>query len=182
MPEECGPIITWAASELSDREKTQTEIYLEFCSRCEELKERSGGALDFKVPSLSSFNRYSLRLAAMTRRMDETKQIVAALSDGFDVQDSDDLTVMAAETLKALVFNMLADTDTDDADPKAIMHLASAFRQSVQAQSMSSARVAKANELEAKMADAVQTVAKAKGLTEETSNAILEQFLGVKLP
>ncbi|MEM5477158.1 DUF3486 family protein [Pacificibacter sp. AS14] len=181
MPDECDPIITWAASELSDREKTQTDIYAEFVQRCEELMTAHRGELEFDIPSFSSFNRYSMRQAKMTRRMDETRQIVSALSDGFDAKDSDDLTIIAAETLKSLIFHMLADTDADDADAKDVMHMASAFRQSVQAQSMSSARRQKVEEFEAKAGKAVEAVAKARGLTKETSDAILEEFLGVKL-
>lgn len=182
MPDECDPIITWAASELSDREKTQTDIYAEFVQRCEELMAAHRGELDFDIPSFSSFNRYSMRLTKMTRRMDETRQIVSALSDGFDAKDSDDLTIMAAETLKSLIFHMMANADAEDVDPKDVMHMASAFRQSVQAQSMSSDRRRKIDdEFKDKVGDAVTAVAKAKGLTKETSNAILTEILGVEL-
>jgi hypothetical protein len=181
MPNECDAIITWAASELSDREKSQTDIYAEFVQRCEELKAAYGGELDFEIPSFSSFNRYSMKLAKMTRRMDETRQIVKSLSSGYDVKDSDALTVMAAETLKTLVLQISTMADPEDVRPQDLMHIASAFRQSVQAQSMSSARRQKVEEFEAKAGKAVEAVAKARGLTKETSDAILEEFLGVKL-
>lgn len=180
MPDACDAIITWAAAELSDREKTQTDIYAEFVQRCEELMAAHRGELEFDIPSFSSFNRYSMRQAKMTRRMDETRQIVSALSDGFDAKDSDDLTIMAAETLKSLIFHMLAEADADDVDPKDVMHMASAFRQSVQAQSMSSDRRRKIDaDFDAKVDDAVTAVARVKGLTKETSDAIKAEILGV---
>lgn len=182
MPPECDPIISWAAAELSDREKSQTEIFQEFVERCEELQAAHRGELEFDIPSFSSFNRYSMRQAKMTRRMDETRQIVDALSDGFDAKDSDDLTIMAAETLKSLVFHMLAEADAEDVDPKDVMHMASAFRQATQAQAVSSDRRAKLEEaLKNKVEDAVKTVSKSKGLTGETTNAILKEILGVTL-
>ena len=37
MPSECDGIITWAAQELSNLDRTQTEIYAEFVSKCEAL-------------------------------------------------------------------------------------------------------------------------------------------------
>lgn len=181
MPDECDVIITWAAAELSDREKSQTDIYAEFVQRCEELQRAHRGELDFDIPSFSSFNRYSMKLASMTRRMDETRQIVSAMSDRFDIKESDDLTILAAETIKSLIYNITAQADADDVDPKDLMQLASAFRQSVQAQSMSSDRRRKIDaDFDAKVGNAVTAVARVKGLTKETSDAIKAEILGVE--
>lgn len=180
MPPEADAIIAWAAQELSARERTQTDIYAEFVARCEELMAEYRGELDFSIPAFSSFNRYSMRLARLTRRLDQTKTIVAALADKFDPADADDLTVMTGETVKALVLTMLADAGEDGVDAKSVMQLAAAFKQAVQAQSISTDRRRKAEaDFAERVDDAVKSVAKVKGLTGETIEAIKSQILGV---
>lgn len=180
MPPECDAIIQWAAAELAGRERTQTDIYAEFVTRCEQLMAEHRGELEFRIPAFSSFNRYSLRLARLTRRLDQTRAIVAQLADKFDPAESDNLTIMAAETVKALVLQMLAERDEDSIDPRSVMQLANAFRQAVQAQSISSDRRRKVEaEFEAQVDEAVTSVARTRGLTAETAEAIKAQILGV---
>lgn len=180
MPSEAEGIIAWAASELADRDKTQTEIYSEFVSKCEALMKEHRGELEFTIPSFSSFNRYSIRQARLTRRLDETRAIVAVLAQKFDAKASDDLTILTAETIKALVLHMLGDA-TEGIQPLAAMQLANAFKSSVQAQNLSSDRRRKLDtEFAARVTDAVDTVAKAKGLTAETVEAIKAKVLGVQ--
>ena len=180
MPSECDGIITWAAQELSNLDRTQTEIYAEFVAKCEALMAEHRGELEFKIPAFSSFNRYAIRMARQTRRLDQTRAIVATLSEKFNAAESDNLTIMAAETIKALVFNMLAEADEDSANPLGVMQLSAAFKQAVQAQSISSDRRRKVEaDFAAKVESAVTTVARTKGLTAETAEAIKAQILGV---
>jgi len=180
MPPECDAIISWAASELADRDRTQTEIYGEFVDKCEALMAEHRGELDFAIPSFSAFNRYSIRLARLTRRLEQTREIVASIAQKFDARESDDLTIMTAETLKSLVLHMLADAGDEGMEPKDAMMLASAFRQAAQAQSISTERRRKIEaDFASRVNDAVKTVAKAKGLTAETAEAIKAQILGV---
>ena len=179
MPPEAEGIISWAAMELAGRERTQTDIYSEFVGKCDALMKEYRGEIEFAIPAFSSFNRYSVRQARLTRRLGETNQIVAALAKSFDAKKSDDLTVMTAEAMKAIVLHMCGDM-ADGMAPKDAMLLASAFKSSVQAQSISTDR---RNKEEAKFAarigEAVETVARAKGLTAETAEAIKAQILGV---
>ena len=180
LPAEANDIVAWAAQELARRERTQTDIYAEFVQRCEELMAEQRGEIEFAIPAFSSFNRYAVRMARLTRRLDQTRAIVAQLADKFDPADADNLTVMAAETIKALVFNMLAEADEDSVAPLGVMQLAAAFKQAVQAQSISSDRRRKVEaDFAAKVDTAVATVARAKGLTAETAEAIKAQILGV---
>ena len=44
LPTEADHIVAWAASELSDREKTQTDIYAEFVGKCEALMAKKAVA------------------------------------------------------------------------------------------------------------------------------------------
>lgn len=182
MPPEASDIVSWAALELGKRERTQTEIYAEFVTMCEVLMREHRGELEFTIPAFASFHRHSLRLAKLTRRLDETRQIVKSLASTFDAKDADDLTIMTAETIKALVLHMLGDA-TDGMEAKDAMMLAAAFKSATQAQNISTDRRLKVErDFKSRVIAAVETVAKAKGLTMQTANAALEMILGVALP
>jgi len=181
LPAEADGIVAWAAQELSGRERTQTDIYAEFVTRCEALMAEYRGELEFRIPAFSSFNRFSIRMARLTRRLDQTRAIVAQLADRFDPEESDNLTVMAAETVKALVLHMMGEGDEDQRKPIEAMQLATALRQAAAAQSISSDRRRKVEaDLAAKVNSAVKTVARERGLTSETVEAIKSAVLGVK--
>jgi hypothetical protein len=179
LPPEAEGIVAWAASELADREKTQTDIYAEFVTRCEQLMAEHRGELEFGIPAFSSFNRFSIRQARISRRLDETRQIVAVLAKKHDAQASDELTIMTGEMIKSVVLHMLGD-GADGIEPKDLKALADAARAAQLAQNMSSDRRAKEDaKIAARLGEAVDTVAKAKGLTGETAEAIKAQILGV---
>lgn len=137
LPEECSPIVAWAASELQNRDRTQTDIYAEFVGKLELLLAEHRGELEFPIPSFTAFNRYSLRLATMTRRLDETREIATAIAGKFDAKASDDLTLIAAEALKTLIFELLTSAGESGIDPKGAMALASALHKANQAQAVS---------------------------------------------
>lgn len=179
LPAEAEGIVAWAAGELADREKTQTDIYSEFVSRCDALMREHRGELEFVIPAFSSFNRYSIRQARLSRRLDQTSAIVKVLAEKYDAKASDDLTVITGEMIKSLVLHMLGDA-SDGAVPKDIMHLASAFKLAQQSQNLSSDRRGKEDQkLATRVGAAVDAVAKAKGLTSETAEAIKATILGV---
>lgn len=182
LPREVDDIVSWAADELGNRDRTQLDIYQEFVSRLEGRMAEFRGEIEFEIPGLRSFNRHAVRLARMSRMLDETREIVSAMADKFDPKKSDDLTVTTAETIKALVLHMLnaSQGEIDLAQAKDVKMLASAFRDALHAQSVSSDRRRKAEaEFEAKVKDAVTTVARTKGLSAETVAAIQSEILGV---
>lgn len=179
LPKEADAIVAWAASELADRDKTQTDIYAEFVTKCEALMAEHRGELEFTIPAFSSFNRYSLRQARLSRRLDQTREIVAVLAEKHDAKASDDLTIIAGEMIKSVVLHMLGDA-ADGIAPKELKELADAFRSAQAAQNLSSTRKTKEDEqLQAKLGAAVTAAAKAKGLTAETTEAIKAEILGV---
>lgn len=181
LPEECDPIIARAAEALRDRERTQLEIYEEFFDACQRLQAESHGELTFSIPSKSAFNRYSIRLATMTRRLEETREIAGAIAKRFNAEASDDLTLIAAEAIKTLVWEVLTAAGEHGVDPKGAVNLANALRAAVQAQGISTKR---RQQVEADFAEkakqAVGAAAKAKGLSAETAETILSQILGVE--
>lgn len=179
LPPEANGIVAWAALELADRDKTQTEIYAEFVTRCQSLMAEHRGELEFKIPAFSSFNRYSLRQARMSRRLDQTREIVNVLSQKHDAKTADELTIIAAEMIKAAVLYATGDGE-DVMAGKELKALAEALRAAQAAQNMSTTRKAKeAEQLQARLGEAVEAVAKAKGLTAETAEQIKAEILGV---
>ena len=181
LPEECEPIVSWAADQLQDRDRTQTDIYSEFVSKLQALDREYRGELEIRIPSFSAFNRYSLKLARLAARLNQTREIASTLAEKFDAADSDNLTLIAAEAIKTLVFELLTNSGEAGLDPKGAMALAQALRSATQAQTVSSDRRKKIEaEFKQQTEEAVAKVAKAKGLTAETTQAILSQILGVK--
>jgi hypothetical protein len=179
LPPEANPIVAWAALELADRERTQTDIYGEFVTRCQQLMAEHRGELEFSIPAFSSFNRYSMRQARMSRRLDQTRDIVKVLSQKHDPQTADEVTIIAAEMIKAAVLYATGDGE-DVMDGKELKALAEALRAAQAAQNLSSTRKAKETEqLQARLGEAVDAVAKAKGLTAETAEQIKSEILGV---
>ena len=180
LPTEAEGIVAWAAAELSDREKTQTDIYAEFVGKCEALMAEHRGELEFDIPAFSSFNRYSIRQARLSKRLTETREIVAVLAQKHDAKASDDLTIIAGEMIKSVVLHMLGD-GADGVAPKELKALADAFRAAQAAQNMSSDRRAKEDaKLAERVTEAVDTVAKAAGMTKETAEKIKSEILGVQ--
>jgi len=179
LPKEADAIVAWAAGELADREKTQTDIYGEFVTRCQALMAEHRGELEFAIPAFSSFNRFSIRQARISRRLDQTREIVAVLAQKHDPQASDDLTVIAAEMIKATVLHMLGDA-ADGVVPEDLKRLADGLKAAQVAQNLSSDRKAKITaDIQKRMAEAVETTAKARGLSAETTEAIKAEILGV---
>lgn len=181
LPPECDPLIARAAERLLDRDAIQVEIYQEFFDSCQRLMAESHGELQFAVPSKSAFNRYSMRLAMMTRRLEETREIAKAISARFDGEASDDLTLIAAEAIKTLVWEVLQAAGENGIDPKGAMALANALRAAAQAQGISTVRRQKVEKEFAEKAKlAVGDAARAKGWSEDTIEEVLSRILGVK--
>ena len=103
LPEECQPIVRWASKELANLDRTQVDVYREFKEKLIALQGEQG--IDFDIPHFRSFSRYSVRLASLSKTIEQARQIATTLSDRFDAAGSDDLTIVAAEAFKALVLD-----------------------------------------------------------------------------
>lgn len=181
LPEACAPVVAWAAEELQNRDRTQTDIYGEFVAKLEAIQREHRGELEFPIPSFSAFNRYSIKLATMTQRLNETREIASTIAGKFDAQASDDLTLIAAEAIKTLIFELLTSKGEAGIDPKGAMSLANALRAAAQAQGVSTARRQKVEkELGQKVGQAVDAVEKAgkKIDKDEVLRIIREAYSG----
>nr|WP_319388181.1 DUF3486 family protein [uncultured Cohaesibacter sp.] len=178
LPEECDEVVSWAAKELASRDRTQSDIYKEFEEKLIAVQGEYGVAFD--IPSFTAFNRYSVRLAEVTRRLESTREIASSISERMNAESSDELTMIAAETIKTLVFELMARAGEGGIDPKGAMQLAAALKSATQAQGVSTSRRQKVEEqLADKAKEAVQSVVKTGGLSDEAAKTILDKFLGV---
>lgn len=176
LPEECSPIIAWAAEQLRDRNRTQTEIYEEFVGKLTQMQAEHRGELEFTIPSFSAFNRHSIKLATVSRRLDQTREIASTLAEKFDPDSSDKLTVIAAEAIKTLVFEVLTTAGEAGIDPKGAMELARALAAASQAQTVSSNRRRQlAKEVDEKLEKASAAIEKVTGKTG-MSKDIVKRF------
>lgn len=181
LPEACAHVVEWAAAALQSRARTQTEIYQDFVTKLQEVDREYRGELDIRIPSFSAFNRYSVNLAILTRRMQDTRAIAATLAEKWDAEASDNLTLIAAEAVKTLVFEILTTKGEAGVDPKGAMSLANALRAAAQAQGVSTARRQKVEEeFRANAQAAVASAVKTRGLSEDTAQDILSKILGVE--
>lgn len=182
LPEEASDIVVWAARELSARERVQTDIYAEFRDRLIALQGEQG--LAFDIPSFSAFNRYSLRQAALGRRLEETRQISSALADRLDGVEAEKLTVMTIEAVKTLIFELLSEGGEAGFTPKAAMEMARALQSLVSASKLSTDQRRRFEaELEKRTDEALSKVAEVAteaGLSSERIAQLKRDFLGVR--
>lgn len=179
MPSEASHLVSWAAQELADRKRTQTDIYDEFVTRCRDLMTEYRGELEFQIPAFSSFNRFSMRKAKAGRMLSDTAQLSASLAEKYDHKTADEITILTAEIGKAVIMTLLADKG-DKLAAKEIKALCDALRSVQAAQNMSADRRAEQDaRVEKKITEAVDVVAKAKGLTADTAEQIKAEILGV---
>lgn len=179
IPAEAEHLVVWAAQELAERKRTQTDIYAEFVAKCRELMAEYRGELEFQVPAFASFNRFSMRKAKANRMMTDAAQLSAVLGERYDHKTADQITIIATEMGKAAVVAILADRG-DTLNAKELKALSEALRALQAAQNLSADRRAEQDEMvEKKLTDAVDAVAKAKGFSAETTELIKAEILGV---
>ncbi len=177
LPEACGPTVAWALAEMNKLDRSLTDVYAEFKSKLEKVKDEYG--LDFTIPSFSSFHRHSFNIAVATKRMAEAREITSSLFEQYDAEESDRLTIVATEAINTLVLEIYM-AGGGKIEAKEAQALANAMRAAAQAQNVSSDRRRKVEaEFAAKAKEAVKTVQKAKGLSDEAASDILDKLLGV---
>jgi hypothetical protein len=170
LPEEAAEDVTWAVQELAVRRLTQEEIREAFNTRL--------AAKGIDPISRSAFHRKAMRLAAVQRRMSESRALFEGLAPQFTADKVDDSNVILGELIKTLIQELLVDDTARD--PKGAMELASAYQKTVSAMKISSERRAKLEaELAAKTVAAIDVVAKERGFTTETTEHIKSKILGL---
>lgn len=99
LPIEAEEDVAWAFTELRERKKTQADILDSLNIR---LAVKGLGPI-----SASAFNRAAVRTARMAHRLGEVREIAATLAAKFEDGGDEQLTLLASETIKTLIFETL---------------------------------------------------------------------------
>lgn len=173
LPEECEAIVAWAAQELANTGRAQTDIYADFRKKLIALQGELG--LGFDIPHYSSFTRHNMRLKALMDRQRRAQMIADAVVTSTDGEDEDRLTRAAARMLRTLIVEMMEGAADGGFKPKEAASAAAALRHLAAAENVSTARLEKIKE---KTKEVVETVGRAQGVSESTMQEI-NRRLGV---
>jgi len=184
LPEWADEAKLWAFEQLKERKVTQLDILDGFNGRLK-VAAFEQGITDPPVISRSAFNRTAIRIAVLSRRLEETREIAAVIAPKLDEAGDNSLTLMVAETLKTLISEMLGNAGELQADgdtAEMLMMTARALAAAETAKRISSDGRRKIEaELNSKASKAIDQVAKTKGLTAETVDAIKAKILGIDI-
>lgn len=173
----------WAFGELKARQRAALEILDEFNARLRTVAWENG-VTDPPQISKSAFNRASMRLAVLGRRLEETREIAQVLAPKLDQAGDSSVTLLVAETIKTLVHEMLSNAGELSADGETaqmLMLTSRALKHAEEAKRISAdGRRQIEEEIKVKAAAAIEKVAKAHGGTPE-SIAALKAALGVQI-
>lgn len=171
LPDEAQDDVVWAVGELNKRERTANAILFDLNDRLE--------AKGIEPISKSAFNRKSVKLAAMSNRLNEARHIFAGLAPQFTAEKVDEHTIVLGEFIKLLVFE-LAQNEGGEIGTKGAMELARAHLAVIQGQAISAKR---RQQLEADFkkdaAEAIDKVAKARGVSREVTEDLRRELFGV---
>lgn len=171
LPEEAQEDVLWAVGELNKRERTANEILFDLNDRL--------AAKDIDPISKSAFNRKSVKLAAMSNRLNEARHIFQGLAPQFTADKVDEHTLVLGEFIKLLIFE-LVQADGTAIGSKGAMELARAHLAVIQAQKVSSERRAKLEaDFKAGAAEAIEKVTKARGVSAEVTAELRRELFGV---
>jgi len=182
LPAEASDIVVWASRELAARNRTLTDIYVEFRDRLIALQGELG--LAFDIPAFSSFHRHSVRQAELARRLEETREISSSLAARLDGLGSEDLTVMVIESIKVAMFEVLSHAGEAGLNPKELMEMSRAIQSLVGTSKLSLAQratiQAQIDAAAEAVADKAEVVAREAGVPAERIAQMRKDFLGLR--
>lgn len=173
LPEEAWPHVKAALAALAENKRT-----------AESIREELNGhllAIGSDPISSSSFNRKSLQLAKIGADISRAREMAAVFAEKLDDMPEGDVGMLINEMCKIILYNMTAEISADDLETSAKMmkEISLSVYRLEQAGSISSKR---RSEIEArarsKATEAVQTVAKERGISNDTAQAIIDKVLG----
>jgi hypothetical protein len=184
LPDWADEAKVWAFEQLKERKRSQLDILEEFNARLRAASLAHDASEDVPEISRSAFNRTAMRVALLGRRLEETREIAAIIAPKLDEAGDNSLTLMVAETIKTLISEMLGNAGELAADgdtAEMLMMTSRALKHAEEAKRISADGRRKIEaELNSKAAKAVESVAKAKGLSAETVSAIKDRILGIE--
>lgn len=183
LPEWAGPAVTAALAKLRDNDLPQIEILDQFNAELRALAF-AAGVVDPPQISPSAFNRKTMRLAAHGRRLAETREIATALASKLEQGGDEDLTLMLAETIKTLIFEMLERADgmpAADWSAEMMANFALALKNAEQAKKVTADMKILIEKNFAKQAEAaIEKVGALRGLSPEAKREFRRELFGVR--
>ena len=159
LPPEADPYVQAAAAALLGRDRTQADILFALNDQL--------ATIGCDAISSSAFNRYSMRLAATTRRLQEMRDLSKAVTEKLGPERADETTIMLVDLIKSAALNIL---ENGELGPMDFMMLSKGLQHAVSAQKVSAdARRQSQGELKAKAEKA--TEAAADGIVAATPGA-----------
>lgn len=187
LPTWCDEATRWAFTSLKERALTQLEILDGFNERLRAAAWGEGITDAEAIPQISksAFNRRAMRLATIGRRLEETREIAAILTPKFEGETGEQITLLLAQTIKSLIFEMLENAGDElkaDGDTAEMLMFASrALKHAEEASRISADTKSKIlKEFTEKAEKTVDAVAKAKGFSAD-SVATLKAALGAQI-
>lgn len=172
LPEEADADIAWAIAALREGRLTQTGILEELNYRLEDK--------GLEPISKSAFSRWSLRRMRLARRLQETREIATGLASVRGPEDVDEVTLAITEVMKSIIIDTLEaheEGGTKAITPKGAHDLMKALDHAITAQGKSLEWRQKVEaEVERRAEDALEKVAKSKGVTAETLDVVRQAW------
>lgn len=183
LPEWAEPAVTTALAKLRDNKLPQLQILEEFNAELRALAF-AAGVINPPQISSSAFNRKTMRLAQHGRRLAETREIASALASKLEAGGDEDLTLMLAETIKTLVFEMLERADgvpAADWSAEMMANFALALKSAEQAKKVTADMKLLIEKNFARQAEAaIEKVSALKGLSPEAKREFRRELFGVR--
>jgi hypothetical protein len=183
LPEWAEPAVQAALGKLRDNDLPQIEILDQFNAELRALAF-AAGVMDPPQISSSAFNRKTMRLAAHGRRLAETREIATALASKLEQGGDEDLTLMLAETIKTLIFEMLERADgvpAADWSAEMMANFALALKNAEQAKKVTADMKILIEKNFVKQAEAaIEKVSAVRGLSPEAKREFRRELFGVR--
>lgn len=173
QPEEAWPHIQKAIAELGARRREAEAIR-------QELNLHLSGIAGASPISSSAFNRKSLQIAKIGRDIAMAREMAAVFAEKVNDMPEGDVGMLINEMCKVIVYNMTADIAAMDLEASAKMMKEislTVYRLEQAGQISHKRRAAIMDRAKAEATEAVKTVAKERGVSAETVEAILKQVL-----
>ncbi|EFO30946.1 phage protein [Roseibium sp. TrichSKD4] len=169
LPEDADDIVAWAAEEMAAHKRHLTDIHREFNERLEER--------DIEPVSYGVFNRYSIRLAKLSRELERTRAIAAAFTERLDPDEPDNTTILISNALKSAALTAL---EKGNLDAKDLKHLAETLRSANAAEKVShTVRLARTDTGFKKGKKMIEAVGKELNLGANRIKELKTEFLGL---
>lgn len=188
LPEECEGVVAWAAQELTNTKRKQTDIYAEFRQKLIAIQGEFG--IGFDIPHLSSFSRFNARMAKLAAKQKRAMQIAHAVNLQADGSDADALNQATTLMLRTLILETMENAADDGLSLKEANNGAAALYRLTQAENISSSRRQKLQaeakkveaEIKAKADKALDMLSNEPGISADAIARARREFLGVRPP